>query len=65
MTYFTIAMVGRAPQVVEADTLGEAVAKLDIDASQTTFRANGASVDLDFESDEPVTVMGAKNLVGA
>ena len=65
MTYFTIAMVGRAPEVVEAVTLGEAVATLGIDASQTTFRANGGTVDLDFERDEPVTVMGAKNLVGA
>lgn len=65
MTYYTIAMIGRAPQTVDAEDLGDALNKLDIDASQTTFRANGVQVDVSFESDEPVTVVGAKNLVGA
>ena len=65
MTYITIAMVGRAPQSVDAETLGDAVNALGIDAEQTTFRANGASVGLDYAPSEPVTVSGAKNLVGA
>lgn len=64
-TYFTIAMIGRAPQTTEADTLGEALENLGIDDAQTTFRANGQSVDLEYSPSEPVTVVGAKNLVGA
>jgi len=65
MTYITIAMVGRAPQSVDAETLGDALAELGIDADQTTFRANGATVGTDYEPTHPVTVVGAKNLVGA
>lgn len=65
MAYITIAMVGRPPQTVEAATLGAAVEELGIDADQTTFRANGSQVDLDYAPSEAVTVVGAKNLVGA
>lgn len=65
MTYITIAMVGRPPQSIDAVTLGDAVDALGIDASETTFRCGGQTVDLDFQPTEPVTVLGAKNLVGA
>jgi len=65
MTYITIAMVGRAPQSVDAENLGDALQKLGIDAELTTFRAGGQSVDLSFSPAEPTTVVGAKNLVGA
>jgi hypothetical protein len=58
-------MIGRAPQTVDAQTLGEALDGLDIDTDQTTFRANGVQVGLDYAPTEAVTVVGAKNLVGA
>lgn len=65
MTYITIALIGQAPRTVEANTLGDALELLGIDSDQTTFRANGETVDLDYAPSEPVTVSGAKNLVGA
>lgn len=65
MTYYTIAMVGRKPESVEASSLGDALSKLNIDADKTTFKAYGQRVDTDFVSNEDVTVSGAKNLVGA
>lgn len=65
MTYYTIAMVGRAPQSVDADSLGDALSQLGIESDQVTFRANGSQVDESFVANEPVTVVGAKNLVGA
>lgn len=65
MTHFTIAPIGKAPQLVEADTLGEALDILGMDTESATFRANGQNVGLDFAPDEPVTVAVAKNLTGA
>lgn len=65
MAYITVAMVGKAPQTFDVQTLGEALELAGIDAEQTTFRANGAQVDTDYSPTEPVTVVGAKNLVGA
>ena len=65
MPYFTIAQVGKAPQLVEGEDLGDALDKLGIDTDNATFRANGANVGLDFAPSEPVTVAVAKNLTGA
>lgn len=65
MPYITVAMVGRPPATEQGSTLGEVLTKLGIDADQTTFRANGEQVDLDYAPTDPVTVVGAKNLVGA
>lgn len=64
-TTFTIALVGRAPLVCEAANLGDALTILNVDSDQATFRANGQQVGLDFAPGGAVTVMGAKNLVGA
>lgn len=65
MPHFTIAQVGKAPQLVEAGDLGEALHTLGIDTDNATFRANGANVGLAFAPDEPTTVAVAKNLTGA